>query len=48
MSRVDRSASRCFADLERMDEYRMVSRVMMAEDRGSGYWVDRGYVGRIL
>ena len=41
-SRADQSVLRRFWHIERMDEYRMARRVLMAEVEG-GYKVDRGY-----
>ena len=31
-----------FGHVERMDEYRMARRVLMADVSEGGYWVDRG------
>ena len=41
-SRVDQRVLRWFGHVERMDEYRMARRVLMAESVGDGYEGDRG------
>ena len=41
-SRVDQRVLRWFGHLERMDDYRMARRVLMAEVSGDGYEGDRG------
>ena len=41
-SRADQRVLRWFGHVERMDEYRMARRVLMAEVSGDGYEGDRG------
>ena len=41
-SRVDQRVLRWFGHMERMDEYRIARRMLMAEDSGDGYEGDRG------
>ena len=41
-SRADQRVLRWFMHVERMDEYRMARRVLMAETSGDGYEEDRG------
>ena len=41
-SRADQRVLRWFGHVERMDEYRMARRVLMAEVREGGYEGDRG------
>ena len=41
-SRIDQRVLRWFGHVERMDEYRMARRVLMAEECGGGYGGDRG------
>ena len=41
-SRADLSVLRWFGHVERMDEYRMARRVLMAKSVGDGYEGDRG------
>ena len=41
-SRSDQRVSRWFGNAERMDQYRMARRVMMADVREGGYEGDRG------
>ena len=41
-SRADQRVLRWFGHVERMDDYRMARRVLMAEVSGSGYEGDRG------
>ena len=40
-SRADQSVLRWFGHVERMNEYRMPRRVLMADVSGGRYWVDR-------
>ena len=44
-SRADQRVLRWFGHVERMDEYRMARRVLMAEVSGGGYEGYRGYAG---
>ena len=41
-SRADQRVLRWFGHVERMDEYRMARKVLMAEVSGDGYEGDRG------
>ena len=41
-SRADQRVLRWFGHVERMDEYRMARRVLMAKSMGDGYEGDRG------
>ena len=42
VSRAEQRVLRWFGEVERMDEYRMARRVLMAEVSGDGYEGDRG------
>ena len=44
-SRADQRVLRWFGNVERMDDYRMARRVLMAKVSGGGYEGDRGYSG---
>ena len=44
---ADQRVLRCFGHVERMDEYRMARRMLMAEVEG-GYEGDRGLAGWIV
>ena len=44
-SRADQRVLRWFGHVERMDEYRMARRVLMAKVVEDGYEGDRGYAG---